>query len=85
MMEGCHDMGVILGRVDRAACAGHPMGIAVFDITDLDDPEFLYSVEVDEPGIGNTVHGWHSAAFTGTAGRSSAAGSRAAARSRAAR
>ena len=64
MMHGCHDMGVILGRVDRAACAGHPMGIPVFDITDLDDPEFLYSVEVDEPGIGNTVHGWHSAAFT---------------------
>ena len=63
-MDGCHDMGVILGRVDLAACAGHPMGIAVFDISDLDDPEFLYSVEVDEPGIGNTVHGWHSAAFT---------------------
>ena len=63
-MDGCHDMGVILGRVDLAACAGHPMGIAVFDISDLDDPEFQYSVEVDEPGPGNTVHGWHSAAFT---------------------
>ena len=64
MMQGCHDMGVILGRVDLAACAGHPMGIAVFDITDLDDPEFLYSVEVENEGLGNTVHGWHSAAFT---------------------
>jgi hypothetical protein len=58
MMQGCHDMGVILGRVDRAACAGHPMGIAVFDIRDLDDPEFLYAAEAP------TVHGWHSAAFT---------------------
>jgi hypothetical protein len=58
MMQGCHDMGVILGRVDRAACAGHPMGIAVFDITDLDDPEFLYAAQAP------TVHGWHSAAFT---------------------
>jgi hypothetical protein len=57
-MDGCHDMGVILGRVDRAACAGHPMGIAVFDITDLDDPEFLYTTQAP------TVHGWHSAAFT---------------------
>jgi hypothetical protein len=58
MMQGCHDMGVILGRVDLAACAGHPMGIAVFDIRDLDDPEFLYTVQAP------TVHGWHSAAFT---------------------
>jgi hypothetical protein len=58
MMQGCHDMGVILGRVDRAACAGHPMGIAVFDISDLDDPEFLYAAQAP------TVHGWHSAAFT---------------------
>jgi hypothetical protein len=63
-MDGCHDMGVILGRVDRAACAGHPMGLALYDISDLDDPEFLYSVEVENEGLGNTVHGWHSAAFT---------------------
>jgi hypothetical protein len=58
MMQGCHDMGVILGRADLAACAGHPMGIAVFDISDLDDPDFLYTVQAP------TVHGWHSAAFT---------------------
>ena len=56
-MDGCHDVGVILGRVDRAACAGHPMGLAVFDVSDLDDPEFLYSVEVENAGLGNTVHG----------------------------
>ncbi len=58
MMDGCHDMGVILGDVDRAACAGHPNGIAVFDISDLDDPVFLYAAEAP------TVTGWHSAAFT---------------------
>jgi hypothetical protein len=57
-MDGCHDMGVVLGDVNRAACAGHPRGIAVFDISDLDDPEFLYAAEAP------TVTGWHSAAFT---------------------
>jgi hypothetical protein len=57
-MDGCHDMGVILGDVNRAACAGHPRGIAVFDISDLDGPEFLYAAEAP------TVTGWHSAAFT---------------------
>ena len=41
MMDGCHDMGVILGDVNKAACAGPPRGIAVFDISDLDDPVFL--------------------------------------------
>jgi hypothetical protein len=58
MMDGCHDMGVILGDVNKAACAGHPRGIAVFDISDLDDPVFLYAAEAP------TVTGWHSAAFT---------------------
>jgi hypothetical protein len=58
MMDGCHDMGVILGDVNKAACAGHPNGIAVFDISDLDDPVFLYAAEAP------TVTGWHSAAFT---------------------
>jgi hypothetical protein len=58
MMDGCHDMGVILGNVNRAACAGHPNGLAVFDISDLDDPAFLYAAEAP------TVTGWHSAAFT---------------------
>jgi hypothetical protein len=57
-MDGCHDMGVILGTVMRAACAGHPEGIAVFDISELDDPEFLYATTAP------TVHGWHSAAFS---------------------
>ncbi|HEU4450946.1 MAG TPA: hypothetical protein VFR63_13330 [Gaiellaceae bacterium] len=57
-MDGCHDMGVVVGDANRAACAGHPRGIAVFDISDLDDPEFLYAAEAP------TVTGWHSAAFT---------------------
>jgi hypothetical protein len=57
-VQSCHDMGVILGRVDRAACAGNPRGIAVFDIRDLDDPQFLYTAEAP------TVTSWHSAAFT---------------------
>jgi hypothetical protein len=57
-MDGCHDMGVILGKVMKAACAGHPRGIAVFDISDLEAPEFLYAAEAP------TVAGWHSAAFT---------------------
>jgi hypothetical protein len=58
MLEACHDMGVILGKVDKAACAGHPNGIGVYDISDPADPEFLHAMEAP------TVTGWHSAAFT---------------------
>jgi hypothetical protein len=57
-MDGCHDFGVILGTVNRGACAGHPEGLAVFDLSDLDDPQFLYATTAP------TVHGWHSAAFS---------------------
>jgi hypothetical protein len=57
-MDGCHDMGVILGSVMRAACAGHPRGVAVFDISDLESPQFMYAAEAP------TVTGWHSAAWT---------------------
>jgi hypothetical protein len=63
-MDGCHDFGVILGKVDRAGCAGHPMGIAVFDMDDLEDPEFLYAATQESMEPGKTVHGWHSAAFS---------------------
>lgn len=65
--NGCHDIGVILGEVNLAACAsGHAAN--VFDIGandlpggSLTDPEFLYTVE--EPGVG--IGGrWHSATFT---------------------
>ncbi len=32
LIQTCHDMGVILGSVKRAACAGNP-GVSVFDIS----------------------------------------------------
>ena len=57
-IEVCHDMGVILGSVNRAACAGHP-AVAVFDISDKDSPEFLYAVAEEDEGVDR----WHSAAF----------------------
>jgi hypothetical protein len=56
-IEICHDMGVILGSVNRAACAGHP-AVAVFDISDPDSPEFLYATHAP------TVDRFHSAAWT---------------------
>jgi hypothetical protein len=56
-IEICHDMGVILGSVDRAACAGHP-AVAVFDISDPAEPEFLYATTAP------TVDRFHSAAWS---------------------
>ncbi|WP_328993458.1 hypothetical protein OG394_03945 [Kribbella sp. NBC_01245] len=53
----CHDMGVILGSVNRAACAGNP-GVPVFDISDLENPVFLYATTAP------TVTGFHSAAWS---------------------
>jgi hypothetical protein len=53
----CHDMGVILGAVKRAACAGNP-GVPVFDISDLENPVFLYATTAP------TVTGFHSAAWS---------------------
>jgi hypothetical protein len=74
--HAAHDNGVILGDVNMLATAsGHMTN--VFDISgDLDDPEFLYTIE--EPGVCNDGLGgqpgvdpqrpcngnWHSAAFT---------------------
>jgi len=57
LINTCHDMGVILGSVDRAACAGNP-GVSVFDISNLTAPVFLYATTAP------TVTNWHSAAFT---------------------
>jgi hypothetical protein len=57
IINTCHDMGVILGSVNRAACAGNP-GVPVFDISDLENPVFLYATTAP------TVTGWHSAAFS---------------------
>lgn len=54
----CHDIGVILGDADKAACAGDD-GFAVLDLSgSLDDPAHEYSVSVPGVSIG------HSAAFS---------------------
>jgi hypothetical protein len=53
----CHDMGVVLGSVNRAACAGNP-GVPVFDISDPENPEFLYATTAP------TVTGFHSAVWS---------------------
>lgn len=67
---GCHDAGVILGSVNKAACASADT-INVWDIGDnetpggsLEDPELLFTIS--EPGVGQagTNGRWHSAAFT---------------------
>jgi hypothetical protein len=52
----CHDFGVILGDVNKGACAGH--GISVFDLTDPANPVHLYTTTAP------TVDRFHSAAFT---------------------
>jgi hypothetical protein len=58
----CHDIGVILGKTMKAACAGG-MGVRVFSLGgknggSLEDPELLFHVE--EPGV--TIG--HSAAWS---------------------
>jgi len=67
---GCHDVGVILGSVNKAACASADT-INVFDIGandtpggSLEDPVLLHTIS--EPGVGQagTNGRWHSAAFT---------------------
>jgi hypothetical protein len=68
---GCHDMGVIQGDVNLAACASAD-ATNVFDIGanatpggSLEDPQFLYTIR--EPGVGDNTQGsgrWHSASFT---------------------
>jgi hypothetical protein len=68
---GCHDMGVILGNANLAACASAD-ATNVFDIGrnrfpggSLEDPQFLYTIQ--EPGVGDLTQGsgrWHSAGFS---------------------
>ncbi len=56
----CHDTGVILGDAMMAACAGDG-GFTVWTLTgpgSLEDPDVLYSRDIDGVGIG------HSAIFT---------------------
>ncbi|HXF58137.1 MAG TPA: hypothetical protein VNO34_11320 [Actinomycetota bacterium] len=60
---GCHDVGVILGSVNKAACASADT-INVWDISNPRDPSLLFTIS--EPGVGQagTNGRWHSAAFT---------------------
>ena len=64
---GCHDAGVILGSVMKAACASADT-INVWSIGNgsgsLEDPAPLFTIS--EPGVGQfgTNGRWHSAAFT---------------------
>jgi hypothetical protein len=60
---GCHDAAVILGNVNRAACASADT-INVWDISNPRDPELLFTVI--EPGVGDSASNgrWHSAGFT---------------------
>jgi hypothetical protein len=57
LIQTCHDMSVILGSVNRAACAGNP-GVSVFDISDLENPVFLYATTAP------TVTSWHATAWS---------------------
>ncbi|MGI8806711.1 MAG: LVIVD repeat-containing protein [Acidimicrobiales bacterium] len=67
---GCHDAGVILGSVNKAACASADT-INVWDVGanaapggSITDPHLLFTIS--EPGVGQagTNGRWHSAAFT---------------------
>jgi hypothetical protein len=65
---GCHDIGVIQGDVNMAACASSDT-TNVFDIGanatpggSLANPQFLYTVQ--EPGVDGHAGRWHSATFT---------------------
>ena len=60
---GCHDVGVILGDVNKAACASADT-INVWDVSDPRDPDLEFTIF--EPGVGTagTNGRWHSAAFT---------------------
>jgi hypothetical protein len=72
-VPGCHDVGVIRGDVNLAACASADV-TNVFDIGDnarpggsLEDPVFLFGIT--EPGVnglsgGESLGRWHSATFT---------------------
>ena len=58
-MHTCHDIGVILGKVRKAACAGGE-GVRVFGLGgksggSLDDPELLFHVELPGVTIGHSA------------------------------
>jgi len=58
-MHTCHDIGVILGKTKKAACAGGE-GVRVFGLGgksggSLDDPELLFDVEIPGVTIGHSA------------------------------
>ncbi|MBA3329267.1 MAG: hypothetical protein H0T39_00080 [Actinobacteria bacterium] len=57
VIRACHDIGVILGDVNRAACAGNPLTV-VFDISDPANPVRLF--DLTSP----TVTSFHASTFT---------------------
>ena len=60
---GCHDAAVILGDVNKAACASADT-INVWNFSDPRNPMLLFTI--NEPGVGSSASNgrWHSAAFT---------------------
>ena len=60
---GCHDAAVILGDINKAACASADT-INVWDISNPRDPDLLFTIV--EPGVGDSASNgrWHSAGFT---------------------
>jgi hypothetical protein len=67
---GCHDAGVILGEVNKAACASADT-INVWDIGANDtpggspqDPELLFTISEPGVGVAGTNGRWHSGGFT---------------------
>jgi hypothetical protein len=60
---GCHDAGVILGGINKAACASADT-INVWNVSNKRDPSLLFTIS--EPGVGqsSTNGRWHSATFT---------------------
>jgi hypothetical protein len=56
-IQACHDISVILGSVDRAACAGNP-GVSVLDVSNPASPVFLYATTAP------TVTSFHSTSFS---------------------
>jgi hypothetical protein len=70
VLPGCHDMAVIQGKINLAACASadatnvYDIGRNIHPGGSLDNPRFLYAIV--EPGVGQagTNGRWHSASFT---------------------
>ena len=60
---GCHDAGVILGDVNKAACASADT-INVWDVTDVRDPELEFTIFEPGVGVAGTNGRWHSAGFS---------------------